>query len=380
MGMYKQWAEEITTIVESNPAVRDCLRELIKALAEQDEAYRANEAASPFDDPCDMLTYRIPGTILTRLDAREDVDLTVLPGLGSDEVERQRQAIMLVGIHDHSAPVKISDGIWPPELLDRVWQRLQSDPPNGPCDTVINKALAWLDGLARQATKVAGRNDARVALQPELENYIFRRTGDYWQLRFRGNDVVDGVMDRDGMTYIHHLIGRPGTDVGCLELYRRRHPENGTRRHESPEREDEGFEGRSVDGPHVDDITDNAEKEKAVWFQGIKEKQAELEKAENDRDFAAKDRIKGELEKLRAEAAGTIRLQGSGQASSRSFATEAKRCSNTVSKRLHEAIDHIRTHSGPLADYLEKSISTGMTCKYTPVQVDGEDGKIAWSL
>jgi len=146
MGMYKQWAEEITTIVESNPAIRNRLRELIKPLAEQDEAYRANEAAGPFDDPCDVLTYRIPGTIITRLDAREEVDLTALPALESEQAERQRQAIMLVGIHDHSGAVKISAGIWPPELLDRVWQRLQSDPPNGPCDTVIKKAMAWLRG------------------------------------------------------------------------------------------------------------------------------------------------------------------------------------------------------------------------------------------
>ncbi len=146
MGMYKQWAEEITPIVESNPAIRNRLRELIKPLTEQDEAYRANEAAGPFDDPCDVLTYRIPGTIITRLDAREEVDLTALPALESEQAERQRQAIMLVGIHDHSGAVKISAGIWPPELLDRVWQRLQSDPPNGPCDTVIKKALAWLRG------------------------------------------------------------------------------------------------------------------------------------------------------------------------------------------------------------------------------------------
>jgi len=202
MGMYKQWAEEITTIVESNPAIRNRLRELIKPLAEQDEAYRANEAAGPFDDPCDVLTYRIPGTIITRLDAREEVDLTALPALESEQAERQRQAIMLVGIHDHSGAVKISAGIWPPELLDRVWQRLQSDPPNGPCDTVIKKALAWLRGGF--AGEVGGAGQGPATAQGNVTGMPWGEAG------ARALEIVD----RRGFRY--ESIEKLAKDVGCV--------------------------------------------------------------------------------------------------------------------------------------------------------------------
>jgi len=143
----EKWAKEIGKLA-AKPVIRRQLQELIRPLAEQDKAHKAQREVNPLDDPCDILTYRLPGTLVTRLHAPYD---TTLPALGSEEAERERQAIMLVGVHDRCRQVKISAGIWPPELLERVWTRMQSDPPNGPMESVIEEALEWLRGLVSEA-------------------------------------------------------------------------------------------------------------------------------------------------------------------------------------------------------------------------------------
>lgn len=117
-------------------------------------------------DPCYRLTHKTLGSIkqgttetailITRYHWPH---VTTMPALNSEKEERQRQADMVVGIHDNFRQVKISDGVWPPDLLDRVIERMKRYPPEGPSCDAIEEAIGWLESLADAATsKVAPSN------------------------------------------------------------------------------------------------------------------------------------------------------------------------------------------------------------------------------
>lgn len=103
-------------------------------------------------DPRQMLTYKSPGT-LTAGETENPIWMThyhapehaTLSPLGSEEEERQRQAVMLVAIHDASCQVKISDGHWSPELLECLVGQVKESPPDGPSEDAILEALNWLE-------------------------------------------------------------------------------------------------------------------------------------------------------------------------------------------------------------------------------------------
>jgi hypothetical protein len=136
-----EWAPKIDALTK-DPLVRALLRKLIKP---------------PFpavsDDPCDILMYRVPGTRLVKYQTPEDL----LPELGNEQEERQRQAIMLVAIRDIFCQVKISAGIWQPELFDRVAEKMKSYPPDGPSSDAVTEAMNWLEAENESDPQQPGR-------------------------------------------------------------------------------------------------------------------------------------------------------------------------------------------------------------------------------
>ncbi len=90
----------------------------------------------------------------------------------------------------------------------------------------------WADGLnmVRRLDKVvpvtepARTSKRAVSIQSESdEDYIFRRDGDVWKIRFEGKDLPS-VKRRKGMIYIRELLSRPGDLINVLELNDKANP------------------------------------------------------------------------------------------------------------------------------------------------------------
>lgn len=178
------------------------------------------------------------------------------------------------------------------------------------------------------------------------DTQTFRREGDYWTIAFGGR--VCRLRDSKGLHHIARLLREPGRAMAAAELLGATHADLGD------------------SGPVLDAHA------RSAYRQRLQEARAELEEAERCNDLGVQERLRAEIELVTGELAAAVGLGGK----ARRAASGAERVRLTVTKRIKDAIAHIRDSHPPLGEHLAVSIRTGHTCIYSP-----DPGlRISWSL
>ncbi len=164
-----------------------------------------------------------------------------------------------------------------------------------------------------------------------------RQIGDLWEVGFRGRSAT--VRDSKGVRDLAVLVRRPGTDVPALEL----------------------VAGTSVAaGVTAEPLLDRAAL--TAYRSRIAELDDELDDARGAADPARVERAADEREQLLAELRRDTRPDGS----SRRLGGDAERARKAVSARIRDAIGRIEAVLPELGRHLDRSVTTGTTCRYEP--------------
>ena len=181
--------------------------------------------------------------------------------------------------------------------------------------------------------------ESAVAALPDDTN-LWRREGDLWRLRFAGREAM--LAHRKGLEDLALLISQPMREVSAVEL------------------RGGGDEAEAGSGGGADDALD--EKARAQYAARLREIDAELAEAEARHDAAASERVEAEREALIDELRRATGLGGR----SRRIGDPGERARKAVSARIRDAIARVREAHPELADHLDASVSTGLTCVYRP--------------
>ena len=192
---------------------------------------------------------------------------------------------------------------------------------------------------------------------------IFRKRGDYWEVRFQGQPAVPAyVKPLVGMERIHRLLLSSGQPVPAIELVTKKKPTRAPRA-AGPEHADyaQGYQGEtSMDQRALKECRDRLAK-----------LDREMAKAEQDNDEALKQRLQEEKGCLLAMIRGATTRDGKLR---KLVDPNADRARKTVSETINDAIEGIRAHVPELADHLDASIDHGFEFRYRPHE------QIQWDL
>jgi hypothetical protein len=159
-----------------------------------------------------------------------------------------------------------------------------------------------------------------------------RRNGELWQASYQGHTAF--VRDCKGLHDLAALLARPGVDLSSLDL---------------------------AGGPVADRSEPVLDRPALIAYrQRLAELDRELDAAESGADLAHHQRASDEREQLLAELHRATRPDGR----SRTFGTTAERARKAVTARIRDAIRRIADAHPDLGTHLDRTIRTGMTCRY----------------
>jgi len=166
-----------------------------------------------------------------------------------------------------------------------------------------------------------------------------RREGDVWAIRWGG--TVARVKDSKGLRHLAVLLGRPGTEVHCLELA--------------------GAPGRrapvSADAaPLLDD------RARAEYRQRLADLASDLDEAESFNDGERAAHVQAEIDAIVDQLAAATGLGGR----SRGEVTDAERARVAVRRSMKSALDRVAAALPALGDHLDATVRTGFYCSYVP--------------
>ena len=165
-----------------------------------------------------------------------------------------------------------------------------------------------------------------------------RRVGELWEAGYRGSAVH--LRDSKGLRDLATLLDRPGTDVPALVLA--------------------GSPRDAGSGP-ADDVLDRTAL--LAYRRRLAELDAELDAADADADLAGRQRAADERERLLAELRRATRPGGR----SRSLGVQAaERARKAVTARIRDAIRRIAEVHPELGRHLDRTVRTGISCRYDP--------------
>lgn len=174
---------------------------------------------------------------------------------------------------------------------------------------------------------------------------VLRREGELWEVGLSGRSAR--VRDSKGLHDLAVLLARPGVDVHALDLASPQAPKPGPREPALDVRARTEYGRRLVE---------------------IEEERAE---AERHRDDGRLLRLDGEREALLAELRAAAGLGGR----TRHLGGDAaERARKAVTSRLRDAIHRIEAVLPELGAHLDRSVVTGTTCRYQPVE------PVSWAL
>lgn len=154
------------------------------------------------------------------------------------------------------------------------------------------------------------------------------------------------------MRYLGVLLERPGKDVSALELC--------------------GAHGIDPgDQAMLDDTAIRAYRARA------RELDTEIAEAEAHADLVRAERLRDDREVLLAEVSTALGLGGR----SRTFTASGERARTAVRKAIKRAIETVAAVDPELGAVLNRSVSTGVTCRYDPTSASGSEepsGSVAW--
>jgi tetratricopeptide (TPR) repeat protein len=165
----------------------------------------------------------------------------------------------------------------------------------------------------------------------------FTREGEYWTVA--DGQVSVRMRDSKGMRFLAELVGAPGRDLHALDLVQ---PDGGI---------DSGDAGELLDA-----------QARAEYAARVSELRAELAEAEQQNDLGRAEKARAELEFVAAELSRAVGLGGR----ERRAGGAAERARVNVQRRLRDAIKRISAQEPRLGRRLERSVKTGVFCRYDP--------------
>jgi len=169
--------------------------------------------------------------------------------------------------------------------------------------------------------------------------------GEYFTVDFRGETLR--LKASLGLTYLARLMETPGREVHVLDLVRERHGAG-----DAADLVDQGDAGELLD----DDARD-------AYRRRLDDLRETVTEAESFGDGARASRAREEMEHLANELSRAVGLGGR----TRKAGVAAERARSAVQRRIRHAIERARAHHSGLADFLERSVNTGIHCSFIPV-------------
>jgi hypothetical protein len=193
--------------------------------------------------------------------------------------------------------------------------------------------LAARLGLRAVAARLADRTEA-----PRRSDAELCCDGDMWRVRYHG--VSAHLRDMKGLSDLAVLLARPGVDVPVLDLA------------------DAGV--RDSGGGAVLDVT-----ALAAYRQKLAELEADRDAAQAEHDLARA----ALLDVQRTELLDHLRRVAGVGGRTRTLGTSVtERARKAVTARLRDAIHRISDVLPDLGAHLDRSVLTGTTCRYDPVE------------
>ena len=219
---------------------------------------------------------------------------------------------------------------------------------------------------------------ASAPVEPEGERYVspenppapaepvgairqFKRSGDFWLLRFDGEDDSVSVRNLIGLTYIADLLGSPDRAISCLEMQAR-----GGASIDAKFVGDQGNEDLRLDDPAPQDLLDDiARKQYKERLESIEE---EISEAESNNDRAKVEVLKTEKDMIVSQLESAIGIRGR----PRPFTTPIEKARKAVSNAINNAIEAIGKHHSQLAEHFRTRVEKGTSCRYNSDGIDWE--------
>lgn len=199
-----------------------------------------------------------------------------------------------------------------------------------------------MPGLVGRASKRLVQLGASDATAPAPSGPTVRATlqlrheGETWELRFDGRSIR--LKDSRGLQLLARLVEHAGQEIHVLALAS-----------DDP--------GSSLQDRGASDALDA--RAKREYQERLSELTSELARAEDDHDRGRAERLRRELEALRAELSRTVGLGGRGRS-----AGPAERARVNVQRRLKDALARITELDPACGRFLERSVRTGNYCVF----------------
>jgi hypothetical protein len=191
---------------------------------------------------------------------------------------------------------------------------------------------------------------------------LFRKTGDFWSLRFSGDEEPVSVKNRLGMEYIAQLLRSANGTIRCLELQSIMRSTSSP----TPLMDEDQRSGLSTDRCRDEILDETARRE---YSERLQEIEAESREATHNQDRARIEKLNSERHSILDQLQAAIDIHGR----SREFTTPEERARKAVSAAIANALQSIEKHHASLAEHLRSRIERGAVCRYNG------DG-IAWDL
>jgi hypothetical protein len=225
-----------------------------------------------------------------------------------------------------------------------------------------------LPGILQRVTVLAqSLSDQRPAAPESGSRALFRREGEYWDVRF-GDDFAR-LRDTKGLRYIATLLSAPRREIHVIELA------GATEAGIADSTESraavltaEDLHASRLDGR--DALIDPRARQ--AYRRRLAELEGDLQEARDWNDPERAARAQEEIDALTEELARAAGLGGRGRRAS----TAAERARVSVTKAIKGAIKTVTRECPALGAHLAASVQTGRFCSYAP---PGE-APPAWSL
>ncbi len=221
----------------------------------------------------------------------------------------------------------------------------------------LSDVLAWDDSTLCSTQAWQTYRDAYCArhhadrMVPAPPSYEFRKTGDYWTVRFNGEFTT--IKDAIGPSYVAQLLARPHRKIFAPDLLEAVTGQVGIGK--------VGSAGEQTDNQTLDEV-----KKKYLNIQ------AELEKAERNNDLAAQERLQRELDSLTDYLKTVKGFNGR----TRKASDDADKIRRAMTQAIGRVLDSLGAE-GKLpaaAQHLRNAIKTGLFMSYEPEE------ELHWSL
>lgn len=208
------------------------------------------------------------------------------------------------------------------------------------CKTNVELARRFEHLIAEQ---MESRLSAELAEENPKDTCIFQKQGKTWFVAYDG--VRMSIGDSRGMTYIRHLICRPGQETLAIILRGVGAPEGMT--------PIVGSAGEVLDGQALKEYREH-----------LKDLEQDIREAEANNDVGTAERLKEEFEAFTAEIGRATGLGGR----NRRAADDRERARQAVSVAIHRALNAIKKDHEPLWQHLDNSLKIGEFLSYQPDQ------------